>query len=68
MKKNRYKQEASLNFSGIDDEINIAASSYYNTKFKLFDNTGMVCTPHFLCISETTERKKAACDARLKRG
>ena len=39
MKFFRYKQVARLNFSGIDDELNNVASSYYNTKFKLFNNT-----------------------------
>ena len=38
MKFFRYKQVARLNFSGIDDELNDVNSSYYNTKFKLFDN------------------------------
>ena len=38
MKFFRYKQVARLNFSGIDDELNNDATSYYNTKFKLFDN------------------------------
>jgi hypothetical protein len=28
-----------LNFFGIDDELNAEPSSYYNTKFKLFNNT-----------------------------
>ena len=35
----RYKQVARLNFPGIDDELNNVSSSYYNTKFKLFNNT-----------------------------
>ena len=39
MKFFRYKQACRLSFSGIDDELNNVASSYYNTKFKLFDNT-----------------------------
>ena len=39
MKSFRYKQVARLNFSGADDELNGVASSYYNTKLKLFDNT-----------------------------
>ena len=39
MKFFRYKQVARLNFSGVDDELNNVASSYYNTKFKLFNNT-----------------------------
>ena len=39
MKFFRYKQVARLNFSGIDDEFNNVASSYYKTKFKLFNNT-----------------------------
>lgn len=34
----RYKQVARLNFSGIDDELNNDATSYYNTKFKLLNN------------------------------
>ena len=38
MKFFRYKQECRLNFNGIDDELNDVQSSYYNTKFKLFDN------------------------------
>ena len=38
MKFFRYKQVCRLNFSGIDDEFNLVASSYYNTKHKLFDN------------------------------
>ena len=38
MKFFRYKQVARLNFSGIDDELNNEASSYYNTKFKLLNN------------------------------
>jgi hypothetical protein len=33
-----YKQACSLNFMGSDDELNNVASSYYNTKFKLFNN------------------------------
>ena len=39
MKFLRYKQACRLNFMGSDDELNNVASSYYNTKFKLFDNT-----------------------------
>jgi hypothetical protein len=39
MKFFRYKQVARFNFVGIDDELNNVDSSYYNTKFKLFDNT-----------------------------
>ena len=39
MKFFRYKQACRLNFMGIDDELNNDASSYYNTKFKLFNNT-----------------------------
>ena len=39
MKFFRYKQMCRLNFSGVDDELNNVASSYYNTKFKLFNNT-----------------------------
>ncbi len=39
MKFFRYKQACRLNFSGSDDELNNVATSYYNTKFKLFDNT-----------------------------
>jgi hypothetical protein len=39
MKFFRYKQVCRLNFFGIDDECNDIASSYYNTKFKLFNNT-----------------------------
>ena len=39
MKFFRYKQVARLNFSGVDDELNNVASSYYNSKFKLFNNT-----------------------------
>ena len=38
MKFFRYKQVCRLNFNGIDDELNDVQSSYYNTKFKLFDN------------------------------
>ena len=38
MKFFRYKQVARLNFVGYDDELNNVASSYYNTKFKLFNN------------------------------
>jgi len=38
MKFFRYKQVARLNFSGIDDELNNDATSYYNTKFKLLNN------------------------------
>jgi hypothetical protein len=34
----RYKQVCRLIFWGIDDELNNDASSYYNTKFKLFNN------------------------------
>jgi hypothetical protein len=39
MKFLRYKQVGRLNFFGIDDELNAEPSSYYNTKFKLFNNT-----------------------------
>jgi hypothetical protein len=39
MKFFRYKQVGRLSFIGIDDELNNEPSSYYNTKFKLFDNT-----------------------------
>ena len=39
MKFFRYKQVARLNFFGIDDEYNAEDSSYYNTKFKLVNNT-----------------------------
>ena len=39
MKFFRYKQVARLTFMGIDDEYNNVASSYYNTKLKLFNNT-----------------------------
>ncbi len=39
MKFLRYKQAARLTFMGIDDEYNNVASSYYNTKLKLFKNT-----------------------------
>ena len=39
MKFLRYKQACRLNFMGSDDELNNVASSYYNTKFKLFNNT-----------------------------
>ena len=39
MKFFRYKQVARLTFLGADDELNNVASSYYNTKFKLFNNT-----------------------------
>ena len=38
MKFFRYKQVARLNFIGYDDELINNASSYYNTKFKMFDN------------------------------
>ena len=38
MKFFRYKQVCRLNFNGLDDELNNVASSYYNTKSKLFDN------------------------------
>jgi len=38
MKFFRYKQVARLNFVGFDDELKDVASSYYNTKFKLFNN------------------------------
>ena len=38
MKFFRYKQVCRLNFNGIDDELNDVASSYYNTKLKLFNN------------------------------
>ncbi len=38
MKFLKYKQIARLNFIGCDDELNDEASSYYNTKFKLFNN------------------------------
>jgi len=38
MKFFRYKQVCRLNFNGIDDELNDVQSSYYKTKFKLFDN------------------------------
>ena len=38
MKCFRYKQVARLNFIGYDDELINDASSYYNTKFKMFDN------------------------------
>ena len=38
MKFFRYKQVARLNFVGFDDELNNVDSSYYNTKFKLFNN------------------------------
>jgi hypothetical protein len=38
MKFFRYKQVCRLNFCGIDDELNDIASSYYKTKFKLFNN------------------------------
>jgi hypothetical protein len=39
MKFFRYKQVCRINVNGIDDELNNIASSYYNTKFKLFNNT-----------------------------
>ena len=39
MKFFRYKQVCRLNFCGIDDELNNIASSNYNTKFRLFNNT-----------------------------
>jgi len=39
MKYFRYKQIARLNFCGYDDELNNTESSYYTTKFKLFNNT-----------------------------
>ena len=39
MKFWRYKQEARLTFMGIDDEYKNVASSFYNTKLKLFNNT-----------------------------
>ena len=39
MKFFRYKQVARLNFIGVDDELNSVSSSYYNTKFKLLNNT-----------------------------
>ncbi len=39
MKFLKYKQVARLNFVGIDDELNNVDSSYYNTKFKLLNNT-----------------------------
>ncbi len=39
MKFFRYKQVCRLIFFGIDDECNDVASSYYNTKFKPFNNT-----------------------------
>ena len=38
MKFFRYKQVCRVNFCGVDDELNNVASSYYNTKFKLFNN------------------------------
>lgn len=38
MKFFRYKQVARLTFLGIDDELKDDATSYYNTKFKLFNN------------------------------
>jgi len=38
MKFFRYKQVGRLTFIGIDDELNNEPSSYYNTKFKLFNN------------------------------
>jgi hypothetical protein len=38
MKFFKYKQIARVNFMGYDDELNDVASSYYNTKFKLFNN------------------------------
>ena len=41
MKFFRYKQVARLNFSGIDDELNHVDSSYYNRKFKVFDNNAI---------------------------
>ncbi len=34
----KYKQIARVNFMGYDDELNDVASSYYNTKFILFNN------------------------------
>ncbi len=37
MKFLRYKQAYSLNFMSSDDELNNVASSYSNTKFKLFN-------------------------------
>jgi hypothetical protein len=39
MKFFRYKEVARLNFVGTDDELSNVESSYYNTKFKLFNNT-----------------------------
>lgn len=39
MKFFRYKQVGRINFIGIDDELNNVESSYYTTKFKLFNNT-----------------------------
>ncbi len=39
MKFLRYKQAARLTFMVIDDEYNNVASSYYNTKLKLFNIT-----------------------------
>ena len=39
MKFFRYKEVARLNFVGTDDELINVDSSYYNTKFKLFNNT-----------------------------
>ena len=39
MKFFRYKEVARLNFIGTDDEFINVDSSYYNTKFKLFNNT-----------------------------
>ena len=38
MKFFRYKQVGRINFNGVDDELNNEPSSYYNTKFKLFNN------------------------------
>ena len=39
MKFFRHKQVCRLNFFGIDDELNNDASSYYNTKTKIYNNT-----------------------------
>ena len=39
MKFFRYKQVARINFNGFDDELNNVDTSYYNTKFKLINNT-----------------------------
>ncbi len=39
MKFFRYKQVARLTFLGIDDEYDNVASSYSNTKTKLYNNT-----------------------------